>query len=54
MIDHGIEQNFIKPAVHELYFVASTVEQTITYLKTYQPSLKSDKWFANHPPSATE
>ena len=32
MIEHGIEQRFIKPRARDAYFVARDVEQTIGYL----------------------
>ena len=34
MIEHGIEQRFIKPKARDAYFVASDVPQTIEYLAT--------------------
>jgi cytokinin riboside 5'-monophosphate phosphoribohydrolase len=45
MIEHGIEQKFIKSAARELYFVARTVTDAIEYLQTYVPPAQSDKWF---------
>jgi predicted Rossmann-fold nucleotide-binding protein len=32
MIEHGIEQRFIKPKARDAYFVATDVAQTIEYL----------------------
>lgn len=33
MIDHGIEQRFIKPRAKEAYFVATTVDEAIRHLR---------------------
>ena len=56
MIDHGIEQHFIKPKARELYFVAVSVDQAIDYYKSYQPPELADKWFEGSvpPPSGIE
>ncbi|HEX8915498.1 MAG TPA: TIGR00730 family Rossman fold protein [Humisphaera sp.] len=35
MIEHGIEQRFIKPKAREAYFVADTVETAMTYLRDW-------------------
>jgi hypothetical protein len=35
MIDRGIDQQFIKPAARDLYFVAGTVETAIEHLRSY-------------------
>jgi uncharacterized protein (TIGR00730 family) len=45
MLEHGIEQKFIKPAARQLYFVARTVSQAIERLQNYVPPAPSDKWF---------
>jgi uncharacterized protein (TIGR00730 family) len=45
MVEHGIEQKFIKPAARELYFVAQTVSHAIEHLQTYVPPAPIDKWF---------
>ncbi|HEV2292927.1 MAG TPA: TIGR00730 family Rossman fold protein [Tepidisphaeraceae bacterium] len=37
MIDHGIEQHFITPAVRKLYFVAATVEEAIGHIRAPRP-----------------
>jgi uncharacterized protein (TIGR00730 family) len=34
MIEHGIEQRFIKPRAREAYFVASDVPQAVSYLQS--------------------
>ena len=53
MIEHGIENHFIKPAARGLYFVASSVDDAVEYFKSYQPRSAPDKWFTA-PPSAIE
>jgi uncharacterized protein (TIGR00730 family) len=35
MIEHGIQQRFIKPRAREAYFVADTVEQALRYLREW-------------------
>jgi uncharacterized protein (TIGR00730 family) len=37
MIEHGIEQRFIKPRAREAYFVATTVTAAMTYLTSAAP-----------------
>jgi uncharacterized protein (TIGR00730 family) len=57
MIDHGIEQQFIKPKARELYFVADDVDEAVDYIRSYQPIELADKWFedgAARPPSGIE
>ncbi len=57
MIDHGIGQQFIKPQVRELYFVADTVEEAVDYYHSYHPPQLDDKWFTGaggRPPSGIE
>ena len=57
MIDHGIGQQFIKPQVRELYFVANTVEEAVDYYHSYHPPQLDDKWFnggGGRPPSGIE
>ena len=54
MIDHGINEHFIKPAAKDLYFVASTVEDAVNYFKSYRPPAATEKWFGQQPPSAIE
>jgi uncharacterized protein (TIGR00730 family) len=53
MIEHGIEQRFIKPGVRELYFVAGTVAEAVGHFKSYQPPILADKW-GTEVPSAAE
>ncbi len=45
MIEHGIEQRFIKSAARALYFVAATVDEAIEHIRTYEPPVLADKWF---------
>ena len=57
MIDHGIGQQFIKPQVRELYFVADTVDEAVDYYNSYHPPQLDDKWFNGggaRPPSGIE
>jgi len=56
MIEHGIEQRFIKSKARDLYFVAPTVAAAMDYLRHYVPPAPSaDKWFTPAgPPSGAE
>src|SRR5215216_6627078 len=45
MIEHGIENHFVKPAARELYFVAGSVTDAVEYFKSYHPRSSPDKWF---------
>ena len=45
MIEHGIEQRFIKGQARQLYFVAATVDEAIEHIRTYEPPVLADKWF---------
>ncbi|MDQ3438918.1 MAG: TIGR00730 family Rossman fold protein [Planctomycetota bacterium] len=45
MIEHGIEQRFIKSAARALYFVAATVDEAIEHIRTYEPPVLAEKWF---------
>lgn len=56
MIEHGIEQRFIKPKARELYHVASDVADAIEHIRNYTPPpATADKWFTPAaPPSAVE
>jgi len=54
MIEHGIEQSFIKPAVRQLYFVAATVPEAIEYFRSYSPPPLADKWTTASPAVAAE
>jgi uncharacterized protein (TIGR00730 family) len=45
MIEHGIEQKFIKNAARDLYFVANTVEEAVEHLKKDVRRVPVDKWF---------
>jgi len=53
MIEHGIEQQFIKPCSRELYFVTSTVDEAVGHFKSYHPAKMTDKWTTDVP-SAVE
>lgn len=53
MIEHGIEQHFIKPKVRELYHVAATVDDAVRHYRSYVPPVLADKWFGQVP-SGTE
>jgi len=53
MIEHGIEQKFIKARSRELYFVAASVDEAVSYFKSYHPTPKADKW-TNDVPSTVE
>jgi uncharacterized protein (TIGR00730 family) len=37
MMEHGIEQKFIRPKAREAYFIAETVEAALEYLRTHSP-----------------
>lgn len=52
MIEHGIEQRFIKPKVRELYFVADTVAAAVEHFRFYQPPEATDKWGTDVPSAA--
>ena len=41
MVQHGLEQNFVRPRATGLYFVAATVEEAVEYLRSYKPSAAS-------------
>jgi uncharacterized protein (TIGR00730 family) len=45
MVEHGIDQKFVKAAARELFFVASTVEEAIAHLKSDVKRTPVDKWF---------
>lgn len=53
MIEHGIEQRFIKGSARELYFVADTVDAAVGHFRSYRPPALADKW-TKDPPSAIE
>lgn len=52
MIEHGIEQHFIKPSARDLYFVSDDVEAIVHHFRAYEPPATSDKWFSHTPPAA--
>lgn len=45
LVEHGIQQRFIKALARQLYFVAGTVEEAIEHLKKPTPPVLVDKWF---------
>lgn len=53
MIEHGIEQKFIKPRAREAYFVAGTVEQAMRHLRDYFAG-RADAGHPEGEPSARE
>jgi len=52
MIEHGIEQKFIKPRTRGLYFVARTVAEAVEHFKVYRPVPMADKWTEDVPSAA--
>jgi len=52
MIEHGIEQKFIKARARGLYFVAGTVEEAMEHFKVYRPAPMADKWTEDVPSAA--
>ena len=54
LLNHGIEQKFIKPKARELFFVAENVDSAIEHIRTYNPPLLEDKWFEKRVPSGLE
>jgi uncharacterized protein (TIGR00730 family) len=54
MIEHGIEQKFVKERARRLYFVTDRISDAIAHLRTYPPQPPVDKWFGEKPPSAIE
>jgi predicted Rossmann-fold nucleotide-binding protein len=52
MIDHGIEQRFIKPSVRELFFVAESVAEAMEHFRLYHPPAVADKWGKDVPSAA--
>lgn len=53
MIEHGIQQNFIKSKSRDLFFVAADISQAIHHFQTYTPPPLTDKWFKQHAPCET-
>jgi len=43
MIEHGIEQRFIKGQARDLYFVAATVDEAIEHIRTYPPRIAAER-----------
>ena len=42
MIEHGIEQRFIKGQARDLYFVAATVDEAIEHIRAYEPRIAAE------------
>jgi len=53
MIDHAIEQKFIKPKARDLYHVSNDVSDCIHHIRNYVPPANADKWYTGMP-SASE
>jgi len=54
MIDHGIQQNFIRPQARDLYFVAAKVEEAINHIRNYTPPAPAERTFETTRTSAIE
>jgi uncharacterized protein (TIGR00730 family) len=54
MVDHGIEQKFIKANARKFFFVAEDVAAAISYLKSDVEPVTDDKWFEKTPPTVAE
>lgn len=54
MLEHGIDQKFIKEKIRDLFFVAPSVAAAIGYLQAYSPQHPTEKWFQKPIPSGTE
>lgn len=54
MVEHGIEQKFIKAGARDLFFVAEDVASAISHLKSEVKPLADDKWFEKGPPGGEE
>src|SRR5436189_193991 len=51
MIEHGVEQNFIKIKARELYFIADSVTAAIDHIREYRPPAPAERSFeASAPP----
>jgi len=54
MIDHAVEQKFVKPKARQLYHVASDVKDCIDHIRNYVPPKNADKWYEGIPSAAAE
>jgi hypothetical protein len=54
MIEHGVQQNFIKPKARQLYHVSTSVVDAIKYLASYKPHTLGDPVLSHTLPSAAE
>lgn len=43
--EHSFEENFAKPGYQNLYHIAKTSEEAMSYLKTYMPPNIENKWY---------
>ena len=43
--ERTFDEKFAKPAYRDLYFVANTSEEAISYLKSYSPPQPINKWY---------
>jgi len=54
MIEHGVQEKFIKPSARNLYHVAVNVEDAINHLQNYTPGPLDDTWHEKSVPSGAE
>ena len=54
MIEHGVQQNFIKASARELYFVASTVTEAVEHIRSYTPPAPAERTFETSKASTLE
>jgi cytokinin riboside 5'-monophosphate phosphoribohydrolase len=54
MIEHGVEQNFIKAKARELYFVTLNVAEAVEHIRTYAAPAPAERTFETSKASALE
>lgn len=54
MIEHGIDQKFIKEKARDLFFVAPSVAAAVGYLQSYSPAHPTEKWYQKPMTSSME
>ena len=54
MIEHGVQQHFIKPNARELYFVAERVEDAVAYIRRYVAPAPAERTYETSKSSAVE
>jgi uncharacterized protein (TIGR00730 family) len=54
MIEHGVEQHFIKPKARDLYFVAKRVTDAIAHLRSYVAPAPAERTYETTRSSAVE